>query len=195
MAQDVTIAGATYNDVPSIVVPKSNSGDAIFVDPTPTTATENDVLSGKNFFLANGTLSTGNLIIPEPATSNPLMDGTASIGSSDKYSREDHVHPTDTSRAKAFDYSDSSHNTYKIGDLIFQAFTINMPSGYQNAQTNNFPTAFPNACITVIASAAQSGFGANCGTNCNVVSKSQYRISQNNTANANLNINILAIGY
>ena len=34
-----------------------------------------------------------------PYTSNPAMDGTASPGSSANYSRGDHVHPTDTSRA------------------------------------------------------------------------------------------------
>lgn len=34
----------------------------------------------------------------EPATANPSMDGTAAVGSSAKYAREDHVHPTDTSR-------------------------------------------------------------------------------------------------
>ena len=33
-----------------------------------------------------------------PATANPIMDGTAAVGSSAKYAREDHVHPTDTSR-------------------------------------------------------------------------------------------------
>ena len=35
----------------------------------------------------------------QPYTSNPAMDGTASAGSSDNFSRGDHVHPTDTSRA------------------------------------------------------------------------------------------------
>ena len=35
----------------------------------------------------------------EPATETPAMDGTAAVGSSEKYAREDHVHPTDTSRA------------------------------------------------------------------------------------------------
>ena len=34
-----------------------------------------------------------------PATANPIMDGTAAVGSSFKYAKEDHVHPTDTSRA------------------------------------------------------------------------------------------------
>lgn len=34
-----------------------------------------------------------------PATASPSMDGTANVGSSDKYAREDHVHPHDTSKA------------------------------------------------------------------------------------------------
>lgn len=34
----------------------------------------------------------------DPSTATPLMDGTAAVGSSAKYAREDHVHPTDTSR-------------------------------------------------------------------------------------------------
>ena len=34
----------------------------------------------------------------EPSSTTPSMDGTAAVGSSDKYAREDHVHPTDTSR-------------------------------------------------------------------------------------------------
>lgn len=40
-------------------------------------------------------------IIPsgvEPATSNPLMDGTAAVGTSIKFAREDHRHPSDTSK-------------------------------------------------------------------------------------------------
>lgn len=34
----------------------------------------------------------------DPATEKPLMDGTASVGTSTKYAREDHRHPTDTGR-------------------------------------------------------------------------------------------------
>ena len=37
----------------------------------------------------------------EPATANPVMDGTAAVGSSAKYAREDHVHPKDTSKVDA----------------------------------------------------------------------------------------------
>lgn len=38
-------------------------------------------------------------LIPLPGPDAPLMDGVASAGVSPKYSREDHVHPTDTTRA------------------------------------------------------------------------------------------------
>lgn len=34
----------------------------------------------------------------DPATATPLMDGTGAVGSSAKYAREDHVHPSDTAK-------------------------------------------------------------------------------------------------
>lgn len=45
---------------------------------------------------SNGNVS---LTIPDPATATPIRDGTAAVGASTKYAREDHVHPTDTTRA------------------------------------------------------------------------------------------------
>ena len=39
-----------------------------------------------------------NIDVPVAGTASPLMDGTAAVGVSTKYAREDHVHPTDTSR-------------------------------------------------------------------------------------------------
>ena len=53
----------------------------------------------------NGVITIGNsTITPLTETSNaptatPLMDGTAAIGSSTKYAKEDHVHPSDTTKA------------------------------------------------------------------------------------------------
>jgi hypothetical protein len=41
----------------------------------------------------------------------PLMDGTASAGSSTDYARADHVHPTDTSRASASDLTTHTSDT------------------------------------------------------------------------------------
>lgn len=45
--------------------------------------------------------STARSSIPAAATAAPLMDGTAAVGTATKYAREDHRHPTDTSRAAA----------------------------------------------------------------------------------------------
>ena len=59
MAQNVTLWGATYSNVPAILVPKSGGGTARFTDLTPTTAVESDVASGKIFFLSDGTQKTG----------------------------------------------------------------------------------------------------------------------------------------
>lgn len=50
--------------------------------------------SSQSAWVQAGTIGTVS-----PYTSAPLMDGTASAGSQNLYSRGDHVHPTDTSRA------------------------------------------------------------------------------------------------
>lgn len=48
-----------------------------------------------------------------PASANPLMDGTVAVGTSVKYAREDHKHPTDTSRAPTNHATTAT--TYGIG--------------------------------------------------------------------------------
>lgn len=51
--------------------------------------------------LAQLQTDVGGLVIPDPSDANPQMDGTAAAGSSADYSRADHVHPSDTSKADA----------------------------------------------------------------------------------------------
>lgn len=85
-----------------------------------------------------------------PATANPLMDGTAAVGSSAKYAREDHVHPSDTTKAakssttSAGSYGQSSSSspgyggTFKVPYVTVNAdgivtgvaeSTVTLPSG------------------------------------------------------------------
>ena len=47
----------------------------------------------------NGSTGAVVLSIPAASTSNPLMDGTVSIGTSADYAKADHRHPKDTSKA------------------------------------------------------------------------------------------------
>ena len=71
MAQNVTIAGASYTDVTAIEVPKTTSGVASFHDVTDTTATASDVAQGKYFYTAAGVKTVGEAL---PATITETLD-------------------------------------------------------------------------------------------------------------------------
>ena len=76
---------------------KGETGEGV-----PTGGTAGQVLAK-----ASGTNYDTEWITPgagvDPATAAPLMDGTAAVGTATKYAREDHVHPSDTSRASVSD--------------------------------------------------------------------------------------------
>lgn len=59
MAQNVTVAGASYSDVPSVQLPKTGGGTATFTDVSDTTAAAADVASGKYFYTAAGVKTAG----------------------------------------------------------------------------------------------------------------------------------------
>lgn len=59
MAQNITLMGASYSAVPSVLLPKTGGGTASFTDVTDTTAAASDVASGKYFYTANGTRTQG----------------------------------------------------------------------------------------------------------------------------------------
>lgn len=62
MAQNVTIAGASYSGVPEIDVPKTGGGMAKFTDTSDANATANDILAGKTAYVS-GTKIAGALAL------------------------------------------------------------------------------------------------------------------------------------
>lgn len=59
MAQNISLWGASYSNVPSVLLPKTGGGTASFTDVTDTTAAAADVASGKYFYTASGVLTQG----------------------------------------------------------------------------------------------------------------------------------------
>ena len=59
MAKNIMLMGASYTDVPAVVLPQTGGGTARFDDASVTTATADDVAEGKIFLAADGTITIG----------------------------------------------------------------------------------------------------------------------------------------
>ena len=59
MSKNISLLGATYSNVPAVLLPQQGGGTARFDDASVTTAVASDVASGKVFLAANGTITTG----------------------------------------------------------------------------------------------------------------------------------------
>jgi hypothetical protein len=83
--------------------PKGDKGDTGATGPAGAASTVPGPQGPQGAVGPQGPAGADGATIP-PATAAPIMDGTAAVGAATKYAREDHVHPTDTTRvAKAGD--------------------------------------------------------------------------------------------
>lgn len=112
------------------------------------TATDGDFAfsaeSGTKWVYNNNAWTDTETAVPdktvEKSTSVPLMDGTATIGSSNKYAAADHIHPTDTTRASQSDLTaletQVQANTTAIGNKANQS-DLNALSSEVSAKANS----------------------------------------------------------
>ena len=95
--EGVQVAGSSVSptnkiaNIPAMTGAGENAAGAAGVVPAPASGDQVKFLRGDGSWQLTPTVS--------PSDDNPAMDGTAAAGSSAAYSRKDHVHPTDTSRA------------------------------------------------------------------------------------------------
>ena len=109
---------ASWNNKPNVTITSENDSVNIStsVDAETNTKTFDLSVDSLNITSSDGSINVStsegvtDLTLPsdvvrdsaythiDAATANPLMNGTAAVGVSTKYAREDHIHPTDTSK-------------------------------------------------------------------------------------------------
>ena len=82
MAQNITLLGASYSNVPSVNLPKTGGGTASFTDVTDTTATAADVASGKYFYTSAGVRTQGTSSGGGTSKNTQVVQGTTRTSSS-----------------------------------------------------------------------------------------------------------------
>ena len=63
MAQNITIWGASYSNVPGVDLPKTGGGTARFTDTSASTCSASNMTSGTIGYDSNGELVTGSLVV------------------------------------------------------------------------------------------------------------------------------------
>ena len=102
------ITAENLNDIQDeIILNGTNIGDLTELETTDKT----DLVSSINE--VKGDIPS----VPSPSNASPQMDGTASAGVSNDYSRADHVHPNDTTKANAEDVGEMSELP-NLGDYV-----------------------------------------------------------------------------
>ena len=110
-------------------------------------------------------IATTAYVVGQAGTGTPIVDGSAAVGTSLRYARADHVHPTDTSRAALASPTFTGTPTLPTGTIA----TTQSPG---NNTTAVATTAFVTAAVPAIATDAQARLGQS-----KTVASSPYAVS------------------
>ena len=78
MAQNITLLGASYTDVPAVILPKTGGGTAQFDDTTDATAGSGQILSGYSAY-TNGAKVSGSVVIQHYYTGNTAPSSSLGV--------------------------------------------------------------------------------------------------------------------
>lgn len=101
---------------------------------------------------------------PSPSDNNPVMDGTAAPGTSTLYSRGDHVHPTDTSRASASDLTSHTGNTSNPHSVTKSQVGLGNVDNVQQYSASNpppYPVTSVNGSTGAVTVSVPSAYTSN----------------------------------
>lgn len=128
MAQNVIINGVTYQNVPEVDIPKSESGTAKFYDTTGADATSENILTGKTAFGASGSISGS--MANNGSTSGTISTKAGTVTVPAGYTTGGTVKISDTEQAKII-----AGNIKQGVTILGQAGSLALPTISQDSTT------------------------------------------------------------
>ena len=132
MAKNITLLGASYPDVPAVVLPQTGGGTATFTDVSGTTATAADALASVVFYGADGSQVTGTISSKAAATYN-TKTSNQTIAAGQYLAGAQTIRAVKTSNISAENIKDGV--TIKVGDSGSAGRIKNVTGTFTDAST------------------------------------------------------------
>ena len=164
MAQNITLLGASYSAVPAVLLPKTGGGTARFTDVTPTTAGDSDVASGKVYFKADGSQSTGTASGGGSVNVATKTLNVSSVASSISFTQLSGAPKAFFVRCTTTLTRNSSYREYYVADMRWDGSATGGVAGNRwyryNGQDSNITSgysySYSNGTLTLSSTGSQS---------------------------------------